>query len=193
MRHHFYRQIALISILFCLSVQAQDQRVLDELQDTTPLTNPLKHAIGEKAYDEAMASGKYTYVTNGKCRLCHRDFFLGRKQDVHDHTFHKLIEAGHADNERCFACHTTGYGVKGGFRSMEKSPRLANIQCEGCHGPGSEHMRLNARGGFLAGTDRPQILKKMCLACHSGRWNRAFENIDSAYDSYKTAKPGEQP
>lgn len=187
------RPIALILLLISLQAQAQDERIVAELQDTTPVMIPLIHAIGEKSYNEAVASGKYSYVTNGKCRLCHRDFFIGRKQDVHDHAFSKVIETGHADQERCLACHTTGYGVKGGFRSMEETPRLANVQCEGCHGPGSEHIRRNARGGFLAGTDQPQVLEKVCLSCHSGRWDRAFENFDAAYDSYKTAIPGEQP
>lgn len=189
----FCRSIALISLLLCLQVEAQDERIVAESQANSPVMIPLIHAIGEKSYNEAMASGKYSYVNNSKCRLCHRDFFIGRKQDVHERAFHKLIETGHADQERCLACHTTGYGVKGGFRSMVETPHLADVQCEGCHGPGSEHIRRNARGGFLAGTDQPQVLRKMCLSCHSGRWDRAFENFDAAYDRYKSARPGEKP
>lgn len=191
--HFFYRQFVLLPLLLCMPVHAQNDRIVAELEGTDPVTIPLVHAIGDDAYNEAMASGKYAYVTNSKCRLCHRDFFLGRKQDVHDHTFRKVVESGYAEEDRCFGCHTTGYGVIGGFRSMVETPRMANVQCEGCHGPGSEHMRRNARGGFLAGTDRPEVLKKMCVSCHSGRWDRAFENLDAAYNSYKTAKPGDEP
>ncbi len=181
-----------LSLLWGSVVLAEDERITAELQDTSAVVTPLEHALGKDVLDEAIASGKYVYIGNLKCRLCHRDFFLGRKGDVHDHAFEKLAKTSHKDNERCLGCHTTGHGVKGGFKSMAKTPRLANVQCEGCHGPGSDHMRKNADGGFLAGTDQPEVLKKMCFACHNERWNRSFSDFDAAYDSYKTAKPGKQ-
>jgi hypothetical protein len=183
--------IAFWLMVIVLPLSAEEARIAEEIVSPFPEVVPLREAVGEKALSEALASGRYTYAGNAKCRLCHRDFFIGRKQDAHDHAFEKLIGTEHQDNSRCLACHTTGHGVKGGFTSLEESPRLMNVQCEGCHGPGSEHIRRNARGGFLAGTDHPEILKKMCLACHSGRWNRAFTNFHDAYQSYKTAKPGD--
>jgi hypothetical protein len=183
----------LITLLgFGQAAYAQDARIEEQIRSPNPPVIPLKNAIGEQAFNEAVSSGKYTFATNFKCRLCHRDFFLGRKQDVHDHAFAKVLHAGHGQNEQCLGCHTTGYGVKGGFKSPILTPSLANVQCEGCHGPGSEHIRRNARGGFLAGTDQPEILKKMCLSCHNQRWGRAFDDFEAAYNSYKTAKPGDE-
>lgn len=172
-------------------VFAGEARIAEEVVDPHQPIIPLKEAVGEKALGDALASGRYTYAGNAKCRLCHRDFFLGRKQDAHDHAFEKLIGTEYQDNGRCLACHTTGHGVPGGFSSLEKTPRLMNVQCEGCHGPGSEHIRHNARGGFLAGSDRPEVLQKMCLSCHTDRWNRAFSNFHDAYESYKSPKPGD--
>lgn len=172
---------------------AQDARIEAQYRSPNAPVVPLKSAIGEQAFTEALATGKYSFATSFKCRLCHRDFFLGRKHDVHEHAFAKVLEAGHGETEQCLGCHTTGYGVKGGFTSPLHTPRLANVQCEGCHGPGSEHIRRNARGGFLAGSDQPEILKKMCLACHDARWNRAFDDFEAAYNSYKTAMPGVAP
>ena len=49
----------------------------------------------------------------------------------------------------------------------------------------------NAKGGFLAGPDRPEILKKMCLSCHNGRWDHSFSNFLNSYSSYKNATPTE--
>lgn len=189
------RLSAIIILLLFVSghpVLADEARIAAQLADTGAPIVPLREVIGAAEFDEAMASGKYSYATNFKCRLCHRDFFVGRKQDAHDHAFAKVIEAGHGESEQCLGCHTTGFGVKGGFQSPILTPKLANVQCEGCHGPGSEHIRRNARGGFLAGTDRPERLKQMCLTCHNERWNRSFENFQKAYDSYKTAKPGDK-
>lgn len=180
--------------------------------DTKEIIPPLQQALGEEAYNKAMASKKYSYAGNTKCRLCHRDFFLGRKADAHDHAYEKLVAAKpqHADNPRCLTCHTTGHGVRTGFKNMKRSAKLANVQCEGCHGPGSVHIKLqvakmpdggvnqidrnsgDVAGGFLAGTDKPEILKKMCKSCHTERWNRGLIDFDKDYVSYKTAKPDDK-
>ncbi|MDH5571250.1 MAG: cytochrome c family protein [Gammaproteobacteria bacterium] len=196
---------------------ADESRIQQELTDSIGIIPPLQQALGKEAFDKAMASGEHSYTGNAKCRLCHRDFFLGRKEDVHDHAYEKLLAAGaeYIENPRCLNCHTTGYGVNSGFQNITKTSRLVNVQCEGCHGPGNEHIRRqivnmpvtglagfgsvveekaeNAPkvilGGFLAGVDNPQILKKMCMSCHTQRWNRSFNDLDKAYNSYKKAKP----
>ncbi len=192
---------------------ADEVRIQQELEDRSEIIPPLQQAMGKDAFDKAMASGKYAYTGNAKCRLCHRDFFLGRKKDVHDYAYEKLLAVGseYLENGRCLNCHATGYGVKSGFQDMTKTPRLANVQCEGCHGPGNEHIRRQIvnmptagagksktkstviLGGFLAGVDNPDILRKMCTSCHTQRWNRAFHDLGKSYDWYKAAKPGESP
>ncbi|HEY0721059.1 MAG TPA: cytochrome c family protein [Gammaproteobacteria bacterium] len=186
--HHVV--VPLLMLLLCVPAFAANERVVAERADDTPATIPLKEALGEPAFSEAMSSGRYSYAGNLKCRMCHKDFFLGRKGDAHDHAFEKLIEARDAESPRCLGCHSTGYGVKSGFSSVQETPRLLNVQCEGCHGPGSEHIRRLGKGGFLAGPDRPEILSKMCLSCHNARWNRSFTHFDTAYKNYGIATPG---
>ena len=179
------------------------------LSNNKEIIPPLQQALGNTAFKQAMVSKKYRYAGNAKCRLCHRDFFLGRKADVHDHAYQNLVAAypEHADSPRCLSCHTTGYGVKTGFTSMERTAKLANVQCEGCHGPGMVHIRRQATnmpagglsqlkkkskkvaGGFLAGTDKPEILKKMCKSCHKQRWKNNAHKFNGEYNGYKTAKP----
>lgn len=177
---------------------AADDRIKAELAEpTSPI--PLKNALGDKAYFEAMASGYYKYVGNAKCRLCHREFFLGRKKDHHDFAMEPLTKGGYQENEKCLSCHATGYGVPTGFVSIKETPRLANVQCEGCHGPGNVHvdmakkqLRSRDKGpvhGFLAGGDNPDRLKKMCTTCHSERWNRSFDDLEAAYNKYRKAVP----
>ncbi len=179
-------------LLFVMTVlHAQDDRIAAEL--SSPMTEiPLKKALGEKAFNEAINSGDYRYVGNTKCRLCHRKFFLGRKKDPHDFAMNALVSSGHEENPRCLVCHSTGFGVETGFVSIESTPRLSNVQCEGCHGPGNVHIKLikaKKRGGFLAGTDKPKRLKQMCQNCHTKRWDRSYHDLDKAYDKYRNADP----
>lgn len=190
--------LAILLLLFSLSVDAADnQRVIEELNSPMPEI-PLKRAMGEKAYNDAINSGEYNYVGNSKCRLCHRNFFLGRKKDPHDHAMESLVALGEEKNSRCLMCHSTGYGVPSGFVDMEKTPRLANVQCEGCHGPGNIHIALAkdksrnevkkfTGGGFLAGGDNPEIVRKLCTSCHTSRWNKSYHDLDKVYNSYKKA------
>ncbi len=170
---------------------AEESRI--EEQGRSPLPEiPLKQAMGEEDYNDAIGSGQYRYIGNSKCRLCHREFFIGRKKDAHDHATERLVGSGHEEDPNCLTCHATGYRVDTGFVSMKSTPRLANVQCEGCHGPGNQHVKLikaKKRGGFLAGADHPKRLKKMCTSCHTQRWNRSFHDLQKAYDSYSFADP----
>ncbi len=215
--------VTLLAAAACLFVaqqgMAQDTRIQDELRDPAPTLNPLRKALGNKGYEQAMKSGKYRYTGNAKCRLCHREFFVGRKKDPHIYSYERLVATGYQKNQRCLGCHTTGYGVETGFTTFKQTPILVGVQCEGCHGPGSEHVRLHAKdrtpfaipqigsttknskagkeikGGFLAGADRPKIIKRMCLSCHTKRWGRSFprtaHDFQAAYDLYKTPLPGD--
>jgi hypothetical protein len=180
--------------LFSLALQAEDARIAQELADRSPVVNPLREALGKKLYDESMASGSYRYIGPRSCRVCHRDFYNGRKEDRHFHTFKKIVDAGYASEPKCLGCHATGYGVPTGFTDEKRTAQLAGIECEGCHGPGNVHMRRNDGGGFLAGVDNPDRIERMCKACHTGRWSKAFPMKDfrQVYDGYITAKPGDE-
>lgn len=183
-----------ICLTFTASLAAKESRIQEEMASPIPEV-PLQRAMGKEAYDKAMASGKYRYLDNSKCRLCHREFFIGRKNDAHDHAMENLVKSGHDKNPRCLTCHTTGYGVKTGFVNMKSTPRLANVQCEGCHGPGNVHVAQVKSGqgnkGFLAGLDHPERLKKMCTSCHTKRWNRAYHDLQKTYVKYGQANPND--
>jgi hypothetical protein len=189
----------IIPLLSFALFATENQRVIDELSSPMPEI-PLKRAMGDKLYNDAINSGDYNYVGNSKCRLCHRNFFLGRKKDPHDHAMEELVSSKNEKNPRCLRCHSTGHGMPTGFVDMEKTPRLANVQCEGCHGPGNVHIALAkdkvknetkkfTGGGFLAGEGTTEVLKNICASCHTERWNRSYHDFNKAYNSYKKADP----
>lgn len=69
----------------------------------------------------------------------------------------------------CYECHTTAYGVPGGFVGIEETPHLASLSCEVCHGPGSVHVASAGQGAMRRG-----LTMEDCEACHISERVRAF-------------------
>jgi len=67
---------------------------------------------------------------------------------AHANAFENSLSSGHGfRNESCYKCHAVGVhpAGEGGFISEDVTPQFVNIQCESCHGTGSEH----PAGGML--------------------------------------------
>ena len=129
------------------------------------------------------------YVGAKKCKACHMKQYKSWKKTAMATSFENLKPGVKADakkkagldadkdytaDAKCLKCHTTGYG-KGGFVSMEKTPKLAGVQCEGCHGPGGEYKKLMKKNkkfkladAKAAGLIIPSEDEKGCLVCHGG-------------------------
>lgn len=134
-----------------------------------------------------------TYVGAKKCRACHLKQFQSWEQTKMAKSF-ELLRAGVASaakkkanldpekdythDEKCLGCHTTGYGKPGGFVSLEKTPDLVGVQCESCHGPGSEYLKEGAMTLKNKDYKRADLLKLGLVAisaetctgqCHNNR------------------------
>jgi hypothetical protein len=134
------------------------------------VTGALWFSLVNTARGEALK----TYVGTEACKGCHDKQYTNFITYSKKHISFKTIEARKkklTDDElkTCFACHTTGYGKSGGFTSETETPALANLSCEVCHGPGSEH----AKSG------KPKTIKKTmtakdCEECHNADRVAAF-------------------
>ena len=101
-----------------------------------------------------------SYLGAAKCAECHQLFEESWKQTRHAGAFSSLKQAGKSADPECVVCHTVGFGEEGGFRSIETTPELANVQCEECHGLDREHIDDFSR------PMRP-VTKAVCLKCHT--------------------------
>ena len=81
-----------------------------------------------------------TYVGVANCTSCHATQHNNWLTTQHHSAFDTLVASGDQNNELCFPCHTVGYGTPSGFVSIASTPQLADVQCENCHGPGSNHV-----------------------------------------------------
>ena len=102
---------------------------------------------GQDPAAKADPSEGASYIGAAKCKKCHmKQHRSWRKMkhkaawDVLDDKY-KGADAKDDSGRACVSCHVTGYGQKdrAGFVDAENSSHLLGVQCEVCHGPGSNH------------------------------------------------------
>ncbi len=146
------------------------------------------------------------YVGGKKCKACHIKQFKSWKKTTMATSFENLKPNVKAEEKKkagldpakdytadanCLKCHTTGYGKPGGFTSFEETPKLINVQCESCHGPGATYRKtmktIQKKKSSYASADLetegltiPSEDEKGCLECHSA--DSPFnEKVDPKY------------
>jgi mono/diheme cytochrome c family protein len=112
-------------------------------------------------------SAEGEYVGSETCASCHEQEYnnftkYSEKSDSWEHILKMKPKLTEQEFEECFECHTTGY-KRGGFVSYQKTPELANVGCETCHGPGLKH----AQSGGDPGLIKANIDQKDCKNCHN--------------------------
>ena len=136
------------------------------------------------------------FVGTSKCGECHTTAHAIWEKTPHAHATESIVHppersmARHFDPE-CISCHVTGWNpqkyrpYKSGYETLEGSPELHGSGCENCHGPGSEHVRVEED----ANADKKQLeelriamrltlanAQDKCLECH---------DIDNSPDFHK--------
>lgn len=121
--------------------------------------------------------GGAKYIGAKKCAMCHADQTETWKEMKHATAWDALtpeqIASGKDYKDRaCISCHTTGYG-KGGFESAEATPDFKNVQCEACHGPGSEHQKTMMMAAMNDEKPEEKHISKSvgCAQCHNPHYS----------------------
>jgi hypothetical protein len=126
-------------------------------------------AAGEKA-----EKAKFEYVGASKCKMCHKGAKKGEiwekwEASAHAKAFESLPEASRKD-EKCLACHTTGFGEGGYAVGAETADKFAGVGCEACHGPGSAYKSMKVMKDPELAKQKGLITpdEKTCQKCHVG-------------------------
>jgi len=115
------------------------------------------NAFAEKGKEKAV------YVGMDKCEKCHPEHVKTYSEWKYSRNFRILEMRDKQHDPKCLPCHTTGYGKPGGFKSVEDTPHMKNIQCEACHGPASLHVKAPTVQEHQKTLSIPQNL---CTTCH---------------------------
>lgn len=149
-------------------------------------------AQGSGTKAEANAKAQHTYVGVSACKPCHMTSKSGAQYKVWLGTKHakayetlKSEEAAKIAKEKglkvpayeapeCLQCHVTAYGVDKALLGP-KFKMEDGVQCESCHGPGSDYKNLSVmkdrQKAIANGMDPIAVAdgsaEKKCLTCHN--------------------------
>jgi predicted CXXCH cytochrome family protein len=122
------------------------------------------------------------FVGEAACIECHEDKHATWTTTAHASAFDTLLASGDGDNELCFPCHTVAYGSAGGFVDLQTTPQLANVQCENCHGPGSNHVADPEASHLPINMDA-----SLCGACHQSCHGLCGEDHHPQFEQWVTS------
>ena len=120
-----------------------------------------------KAQEKAAAGTPEHYLGGEVCARCHPKEAAQWQTTKHAQAFATLVAAHQQGSADCVKCHVVGMGQPGGFRDSTSTPTLANVQCESCHGMGSQHEAF-------ASTPR-KVTELTCRTCHTKEASPEFD------------------
>ena len=141
---------------------ADDSRQLENLRSFRRDLAERDFAADESGLVTALVSpqaGGYRVAGSEACRECHpRDFDIWHASS-HATAWRTLRTEGAQVDPFCQQCHTTAYGLPGGFASVARSPERVDVGCESCHGPAHAHAADPRTKTSFAARDQ-------CQRCH---------------------------
>lgn len=110
--------------------------------------------------------GSFTGAT--ACQSCHPDAYQIWQTTGHARALTTLVERGKDGAPECVACHTLGHGFTGGFVDAQTTPERGGVQCESCHGVGSNHIANPS-------PDYGHTGEHTCRPCHTPEQSTHFD------------------
>ncbi|MFN8588331.1 MAG: multiheme c-type cytochrome [Candidatus Eisenbacteria bacterium] len=107
------------------------------------------------------------FVGADVCARCHRAEYEQWRTTPHGRAWQTLVDERKDATPECVRCHVVGYGKPGGFQTGADAPRLANVQCENCHGMGTQHEAYAANHAVVP--------EATCRGCHDGTTSPVFD------------------
>lgn len=116
------------------------------------------------------AAKKFEFVGDAKCKMCHKAEHTSWSATVHAKAW-DVLKPEEQKKAECIGCHSTGKLVDGTL--------LTGVQCEACHGAGSEYkaqkVMKDRAAAIAAGLVVPD--KALCVKCHNEK-SPTFKGFD---------------
>ena len=142
-----------------------DQEMLAKVEAYKASLQAFKEAK-RAAYPRTFGSDQEDFLGDRSCKSCHEAAWTVYSQSGHLQAYTTLRTKGQNFEPECLSCHTTGYQYKNGYSEDPPNNRLINVQCEACHGYGTEH----ARDGKWV-----MQARESCVICHDRKNSPDFD------------------
>lgn len=116
----------------------------------------------QTAFVPALATAwpaNYRFADPASCATCHPADIIALKMTKHSFAHNDLVSRGMEVDPYCVRCHTTGYGLPGGFATSSRTPAMVCVTCQACHGPSQQHVDQPK-------VKTPWLAKEQCRNCH---------------------------
>ncbi|MFL5440302.1 MAG: multiheme c-type cytochrome [Myxococcales bacterium] len=130
---------------------------------------------------EAAFTGVSTAAKVKGCASCHKSQAEFWANTRHAHAYDTLVEQKKQFSLDCVRCHVTGWQQPGGVCRIDRTAAggpgfqgrgkgRQDVQCEMCHGPGTEH------AADPPGHIDPDVYPGVCVRCHEAENSPHFDN-----------------
>jgi 2',3'-cyclic-nucleotide 2'-phosphodiesterase (5'-nucleotidase family) len=123
----------------------------------------------EKAAQQLQKSNEESpdrYLGVEICSRCHQAQADQWKTTKHAQAWDTLVKEKKTEDNECVSCHVVGFLKPGGFQGPGDVAKLANVQCESCHGMGTAHDAWPAQ--------HARVSEQVCVTCHHGEMDPSF-------------------
>jgi hypothetical protein len=158
--------------LHSLDDKSPEDANLQKLVDTFAKENEAKSNTATSfVHPREFGSPKDHYLGAAACSQCHSEEYKSYAQTGHNRAWQTLVTKGQTNNSDCVSCHVVGFYNQNGYDRVPDPARagretLKNVQCEACHGYGTDHAR---DGDWLAQA------RDSCVACHDSQNSPNFD------------------
>jgi len=118
----------------------------------------------------AVAPGQMHFTGAAECEACHAEAYKVYAHTKHVGAYQTLKGAERQYDLDCISCHVVGFGKPGGVCRLDQVGPLGGVQCESCHGMGSEH----AESGGATPVPNPKPGYDTCFSCHDAKNDTGF-------------------
>ena len=116
-----------------------------------------------------------SYVGSDSCKeVCHSDIYDKWSGLAHADAYATLVDVNSHFDPECVVCHVVGLDYESGFLTEEQTPKMKDVGCENCHGPGSKHVE----NPLEVKTGDP---KSECEDCHTPEHSAEFGSKRDEY------------
>jgi len=147
---------------------SQQQANLRQFYDELAALDLPADATGFATRLPANIPAGFRIAGSDQCRQCHPKDCLAWEASSHARAWQTLVEKESTVDPYCQQCHSTGYGLPGGFVSLLKSRDRVDVGCESCHGPAASHVKQPQ-------THTPYDARDRCLHCHDSENSPRFK------------------